>query len=228
METIRLMLVDDHDVVRTGLRTFLETQGGMQVVAEANSGEAAIRLAQEHSPQVIVMDITMSGMDGMEATRQIKAFCPECKVLALTIHADEQYFFQMLAAGAEGYVTKQVAAEELVEAIRAVAAGNVYLQPALASWLLKDYRRLLSRSADRRLSEAGNSHAGGLEVLSRRELQVLECVAQGMTSVQIGEALEISPKTVARHRERIMGKLNMHSSAELVRFAIRTGLVDND
>ena len=228
MEIIRLMLVDDHDVVRTGLKTFLETQAGMQVVAEANSGEAAIRLAQEHSPQVIVMDITMSGMDGMEATRQIKALCPECKVLALTIHADEQYFFQMLAAGAEGYVTKQVAAEELVEAIRAVAAGNVYLQPALASWLLKDYRRLLSHSVDRRLAEAGNSHTSGLEVLSRRELQVLECVAQGMTSVQIGEALEISPKTVARHRERIMGKLNMHSSAELVRFAIRTGLVDNN
>lgn len=228
MEIIRLMLVDDHDVVRTGLKTFLETQGGMQVVAEANSGEAAIHLAQEYSPQVIVMDITMSGMDGMEATRQIKALCPECKVLALTIHADEQYFFQMLAAGAEGYVTKQVAAEELVEAIRAVAAGNVYLQPALASWLLKDYRRLLSQSIDRRSAEGGNTHTSGLEVLSRRELQVLECVAQGMTSVQIGEALEISPKTVARHRERIMGKLNMHSSAELVRFAIRTGLVDND
>ena len=228
MEAIRLMLVDDHDVVRTGLKTFLETQSGLQVIAEANSGEAAIRLAQELSPQVIVMDITMAGMDGMEATRQIKALCPECKVLALTVHADEQYFFQMLAAGAEGYVTKQVAAEELVEAIQAVAAGNVYLQPALASWLLKDYRRLLSQTLDRRHLETGNSHASGLEVLSRRELQVLECVAQGMTSVQIGEALEISPKTVARHRERIMGKLNMHSSAELVRFAIRTGLVNND
>lgn len=228
MEAIRLMLVDDHDVVRTGLKTFLETQSGLQVVAEANSGEAAIQLAQELSPQVIVMDITMAGMDGMEATRQIKALCPECKVLALTVHADEQYFFQMLAAGAEGYVTKQVAAEELVEAIQAVAAGNVYLQPALASWLLKDYRRLLSQTIDRRHLEADNSHASSLEVLSRRELQVLECVAQGMTSVQIGEILEISPKTVARHRERIMSKLNMHSSAELVRFAIRTGLVNND
>lgn len=228
METIRLMLVDDHDVVRTGLKTFLETQSGLQVVAEAKSGEAAIRLAQELNPQVIVMDITMAGMDGMEATRQIKALCPDCKVLALTVHADEQYFFQMLAAGAEGYVTKQVAAEELVEAIQAVAAGNVYLQPALASWLLKDYRRLLSQSHDRRFVESGNSQTAGLETLSRRELQVLECVAQGMTSVQIGEALGISPKTVARHRERIMGKLNMHSSTELVRFAIRTGLVDND
>jgi DNA-binding NarL/FixJ family response regulator len=227
METIRLMLVDDHDVVRTGLKTFLESQGGLQVVGEANNGETAIRLAQELTPQVIVMDITMSDMDGMVATRQIKMLRPECKVLALTVHADEQYFFQMLAAGAEGYVTKQVAAEELVEAIRAVAAGNVYLQPALASWLLKDYRRLLSQSFDRRHAETNNSAANGLEVLSRRELQVLECVAQGMTSVQIGESLGISPKTVARHRERIMGKLSMHNSAELVRFAIRTGLVDN-
>jgi two-component system response regulator NreC len=228
METVRLMLVDDHDVVRTGLKTFLETQGGMEVVAEAKSGQAAIQLAQELAPQVIVMDITMADMDGMEATRQIKALCPDCKVLALTVHADEQYFFQMLAAGAEGYVTKQVAAEELVEAIWAVAAGNVYLQPALASWLLKDYRRLLSQTVDRRHLEAGSSPTDGLEVLSRRELQVLERVAQGMTSVQIGETLAISPKTVARHRERIMGKLKMHSSTELVRFAIRTGLVDND
>jgi two-component system response regulator NreC len=228
MEPIRLMLVDDHEVVRTGLRTFLETQSGLEVIAEAESGEAAIQLAKELAPHVIVMDITMAGMDGLEATRQIKALRPECKVLALTVHADEQYFFQMLAAGAEGYVTKQVAAEELVEAIRAVAAGNVYLQPALASWLLKDYRRLLSQAGDRRLLESGGSHASGLEVLSRRELQVLECVAQGMTSIQIGEVLGISPKTVARHRERIMGKLNMHSSAELVRFAIRTGLVSND
>ena len=226
METIRLMLVDDHDVVRTGLKTFLDTQDGMQVIAEADNGEAAIQLAKELAPQVIVMDITMAGLDGMEATRQIKAVRPECKVLALTVHADEQYFFQMLAAGAEGYVTKQVAAEELVEAIRAVAAGNVYLQPALASWLLKDYRRLLSQTAHRHPAEAEKNQTPGLEILSRRELQVLECVAQAMTSVQIGEALEISPKTVARHRERIMGKLNMHSSAELVRFAIRTGLVD--
>jgi two-component system response regulator NreC len=228
METIRLMLVDDHEVVRTGLKIFLETQSGLEVIAEAESGEAAIQLAKELVPHVIVMDITMAGIDGLEATRQIKMLRPECKVLALTVHADEQYFFQMLAAGAEGYVTKQVAAEELVEAIRAVAAGNVYLQPALASWLLKDYRRLLSQAGDRHLLDPGGSHTTGLEVLSRRELQVLECVAQGMTSVQIGEVLEISPKTVARHRERIMGKLNMHSSAELVRFAIRTGLVSND
>ncbi len=227
MGIIRLMLVDDHDVVRTGLKSFLQTQSGFEIIAEANSGDMAVQLAQSETPDVIVMDIAMPGMDGLEATRQIKACCPECRVLALTIHADQQYFFEMLAAGADGYVTKQVAAEELVEAIRAVAAGHVYLQPALASWLLQDYRRLLMQApapAEKKAGEA--AHQDGLAALSRRELQVLECVAQGMTSVEIGETLEISPKTVSRHRERIMGKLNMHSSAELVRFAIRTGLID--
>jgi len=224
-EEITLMLVDDHDVVRTGLKTFLETQSGFKVVAEADSGEEALRLANETHPDVVVMDITMPNMDGLEATRRIKETHPASRVLALTVHADEQYFFQMMAAGADGYVTKQAAAEDLVEAVRAVAAGLVFLQPTLASWLLKDYRRLLTQSPQPSpVSES--EHDYGLAVLSKRELQVLECVAQGMTSIQIGEALDISPKTVARHRERIMGKLNMHTSAELVRFAIRTGLID--
>jgi two-component system response regulator NreC len=227
MEEITLMLVDDHDVVRTGLKTFLDTQSGLKVVAEAGSGEAALQLANEIHPDVVVMDITMPRMDGLEATRKIKETCPNCRVLALTVHADEQYFFEMMAAGADGYVTKQAAAEDLVEAIRAVAAGLVYLQPALASWLLKDYRRLLAQPPPPSPVHE-NEHNAGLDVLSKRELQVLECVAQGMTSIQIGEALDISPKTVARHRERIMGKLNMHSGAELVRFAIRTGLIDVD
>lgn len=228
MKEIRVMLVDDHDVVRTGLRTFLQTQDGLQVVAEAGGGQEALKLAHQYLPDVVIMDITMPEMDGLEATRQIKELCPECKVLALTVHADKQYFFQMLAAGAEGYVTKQVAADELVGAIRSVAAGNVYLQPALAAWLLEDYRRLLSRGGaiPGAHGEEGE-HQNRLENLSRRELQVIECVAQGLTNTQIGEALGISPKTVARHRERIMDKLNMHSSAELVRFAIRNGLIDS-
>lgn len=227
MTTIRLMLVDDHDVVRTGLKAFLQTQSGLDVVAEADNGEQAVQLAQSQKPDVVLMDIAMPEMDGLEATRQIKAHCPESRVLALTVHADQQYFFEMLAAGADGYVTKQVAAEELVEAIRAVAAGHVYLQPALASWLLDDYRRLLTQvpSAAEKMAEDA-ARQDGLAALSKRELQVLECVAQGMTSVEIGQALQISPKTVSRHRERIMGKLDMHSSAELVRFAIRTGLID--
>jgi two-component system response regulator NreC len=227
MDEIRLMLVDDHDVVRTGLRSFLETQSGLKVVGEASSGELAIRTAEQIQPDVIVMDITMPLMDGLEATRRLKVLCPDCKVLALTVHEDKQYFFEMLAAGAAGYVTKQAAAEDLVAAIRAVAGGQVYLQPTLARWLLDDYRRLLNQlTADGRSALNEETGDKALEVLSDRERQVLELVADGFTNPQIGEQLGISFKTVARHRERIMNKLNLHSSAELVKFAIRTGLID--
>lgn len=226
MNTIRLMLVDDHDIVRTGLRSYLETQEGIQVVAEAGSGLEALQRAKECKPDLVVMDITMEGMDGLEATRQLKILFPDCKVLALTIHEDKQYLFEMLLAGASGYVTKQVAADELVNAIRCVAAGNVYLQPALARWLLEDYRRLLSQSPQElHPSALERSVARDLDVLSRRERQVLEAVASGLTNSEIGARLGISPKTVARHRERIMHKLNLHSSTELVKFAIRTGLI---
>lgn len=227
MDPIRLMLVDDHDIVRTGLKSFLETQEGLLVVAEASGGQEAIDKAKETQPDVIVMDITMPEMDGLEATRRLKELDESLFVLALTVHEDKQYLFEMLSAGASGYITKQVAAEELVTAIRCVALGNVYLQPALASWLLDDYRRLLNQTPpnERRFSNQDEAERG-LDVLSKRELEVLEAVAEGYTNNQIGEQLGISPKTVARHRERIMHKLNLHSSTELVKFAIRTGLID--
>lgn len=224
---IRLMLVDDHDVVRTGLRSFLETQPGMKVVAEARNGEDALRRAAEVHPQIVLMDITMPGMDGLESTRQLKSLMPECLVLALTVHEDKQYFMEMMGAGASGYVTKQAAADELVAGIRAVAAGNVYLQPALARWLLEDYQRLARQVGiqPRRHTEEAGEDVVSLDTLSARERQVLELVAQGLNNQQIGERLHLSHKTVARHRERIMGKLNMHSRTELVKFAIRTGLI---
>ena len=227
MDTITLMLVDDHDVVRTGLRSFLETQPGMQVVAEARDGNEAVQRAQETRPNIILMDITMPNMDGLEATRQIKALCPDSLVLALTVHEDKQYFMEMLAAGASGYITKQTAADELVAAIRAVAAGNVYLQSALARWLLEDYQRLARQAGApaRHATEPRNEGLVGLDILSARELQVLELVAQGLNNEHIGGRLDLSPKTIARHRERIMHKLNMHSRTELVKFAIRTGLI---
>ena len=227
MDNIRLMLVDDHEVVRTGLKTFLDGQQGMNVVAEASSGELALQLALEVKPDVVVMDISMPNMDGLETTRRMVISCPECRVLALTVHTDKQYFFEMLAAGALGYVTKQAAAEDLVSAINAVAQGQVYLQPALARWLLEDYRRLASQSQPSAFGDTEElpPHKD-LETLSKREQQVLELVAQGLTNTQIGETLGISPKTVARHRERIMGKLDLHSCAALVKFAIRTGLID--
>ncbi len=221
---VRVMLVDDHEVVRVGLRSYLEAQTDFEVVAEAGNGEEALALAQQVLPDVIVMDITMAGMDGLEATRRLKALCPPCKVLALTVHTDEQHFFEMLAAGADGYLTKQAAADDLVEAIRTVAMGHSYLQPALASWLLTEYRRLRSRCREGAQAEEGKS-LPGLQTLSRREMQVLEYIAQGMTSADIGQALGISPKTVSRHRENIMRKLNLHSSVELVRFAIRAGVI---
>lgn len=226
MNTIRLMLVDDHDIVRTGLKTFLETQEGLQVVAEARGGEVAIRLALEALPDVVIMDISMPDMDGLVSTRKLKEQLPDCHVLALTVHEDKQYLFEMLAAGASGYITKQAAAEELVEAIHAVANGNVYLQPALARWLLEDYRRLLVQASSAPPVTEGHPAGKGLEVLSERELQVLELIALGLTNPQIGAQLGISHKTVARHRERIMNKLDLHSSTELVKFAIRTGLID--
>lgn len=226
MDTITIMLVDDHDVVRTGLRSYLETQQGFQVVAEARDGEEAVRLATEIRPQIILMDITMPHMDGLEATRKLKSSCPESLVLALTVHEDKQYFMEMLAAGASGYLTKQAAADELVAAIRAMATGAIYLQPALARWLLDDYQRLTRQSG---MSIQNNAQKGAevvsLDSLSLRERQVLELVGQGLNNDQIGKKLDLSPKTIARHRERIMNKLNMHTRTELVKFAIRTGLI---
>ncbi len=225
-KAIRLILVDDHDVVRTGLKTFLEKQPGIQVIGEAGNGDQAIAIAKELDPDVIVMDITMPGMDGLEATRRIKGFCPDCRVLALTVHEDKQYFFEMLAAGASGYITKQAAADELVAAIRVVAQGHVFLQPALARWLLEDYIRLSgSRGVEYRDQTMESKEKIARPILSKREIQVLELVAQGNTNVTISEKLGISPKTVARHRERIMARLNLHSAAELVKYAIRSGLV---
>ncbi len=225
MNPITVILVDDHDVVRTGLRSFLNTQADVKVVAEARNGEEALLRAQEMHPDLVIMDITMPGMDGLEATRQLKARQPECLVLALTVHEDKQYFMEMLAAGASGYITKQAAADDLVAAIRAVATGQVYLQPALARWLLEDYHRL-AKQEQSQLKPAENGQAVvGLEILSQRERQVLELVGQGWNNQQIGKQLGLSPKTIARHRERIMNKLNMHSRTELVKFAIRTGLI---
>jgi len=228
MSPIRLILVDDHQLVRTGLKTFLETQSDFQVVAEADDGRAAIPLALEMRPDIVIMDITMPEMDGLEATRALKQAWPEALVLALTVHDNKMYFMEMLAAGAAGYLTKQAASDELVQAIRTVAAGNIYLQPALARWLLEDYQRLAAGNLPSNVegqTTRTSTGAIGLEVLSEREREVLELVAQGLSNAEIGARLELSPKTISRHRERIMNRLNLHSRSELVKFAIKTGLV---
>lgn len=226
MTAISVLLVDDHELVRRGLRSFLGNRSDIVIAGEAENGEQALALAQEKKPDVVIMDISMPGMDGMEVTRRLKEECPQCHVLALTVHDDKQYFIEMLSAGASGYVTKQAAADELGAAILAVSAGQVYLQPALARWLLEDYQRLIRDAELNAIQPPADSDLVGLDVLSARESQVLEMVAQGLNNQVIGERLELSPKTIARHRERIMHKLNMHSRTELVKFAIRTGLID--
>ena len=221
----RVMLVDDHDVIRFGLRSFLDTQEGIEVVAEASNGLEAIERAKEINPDVILMDITMPIMDGLTATQHLKQTCPNCHVLALTVHEDKEYFIQMLAAGASGYITKQAASDELVMAIDAVSKGHVYLQPAMARWLLEDYQRLNDGLEEKRPEVL--DHAD-LNILTKRERQVLELVGEGHNNNFIGKELGLSPKTIGRHRERIMKKLNMHSRTELVKFAIRTGLISLD
>ncbi|MBN1450993.1 MAG: response regulator transcription factor [Anaerolineales bacterium] len=227
MDIIKLMLVDDHDVVRTGLCSFLETQPGFEVIAEAKNGLQALEKAKEMLPDIVLMDITMPDMDGIEATLQFKKFYPDCQILVLTVHADKQYFMKMLEAGASGYITKQAAADELVSAIKAVAAGHVYLQPALARWLLEDYQQMAKGVTLPTADETSerDKDAIGLDILSKRERQVLELVGEGLNNHDIGKKLGLSPKTIARHRERVMKKLNMHSRTELVKFAIRTGLI---
>jgi len=214
MDRIKLLLVDDHELVRAGLRMLLKAQPDMELVAEASSGAEAIELAQLHRPDVVLMDITMPGMDGMEATRRLNACCPEIAVLALTIHEEEEYFFQMLEAGAAGYVPKRAAPEELLHAIQTVHWGDVFLHSSVAQVLVKDY-----------LQHRKNEEKTDLSLLTQREEQVLTLIADGLTNKQIGEELGISPRTVARHRDNITKKLNLSSRAELTRYAIQQGLI---
>jgi two-component system response regulator NreC len=212
---IRLLLVDDHAVVRTGLRMLLEDQGGMEIVGEAGTAREALEAVEALSPDVVLMDIGLPDISGIEAARSIKACRPETAVVALTIHEDQEYFFKMLDAGATGYVPKRAAAEELIQAIETAAAGEVYLYPSLAKLLVKDY--LSSETAER-----GRQ---ALDGLTAREQEVLTLLADGLSNPEIAEQLTISPKTVARHRENIMQKLNLHSRSELVKYAIRKGII---
>jgi two-component system response regulator NreC len=212
---IRLLLVDDHEVVRTGLRMLLESAGGVEIVGEAGTARDALEMVGEIRPDVVIMDIGLPDMTGIEAAREIKARRPETSIVALTIHEDQEYFFKMLEAGATGYVPKRAAPEELLTAIEAAAAGEVYLYPSLAKFLVKDY---LSQEPQFKATRA-------LDGLTGREQEVLAQLAEGASNAAIGEALGISPKTVARHRENIMRKLNLHSRSELVKYAIRKGII---
>ena len=213
---IRLLLADDHAVVRSGLRLLLEAQPDMAIIGEAENGADAIRRAAELAPDVVLMDIEMPGMNGIEATRRIKAQAPATAVLALTMYEDDQYFFEMLRAGAAGYVPKRAAPDELVSAIRAVSRGEVFLYPSLAGRLVQDY--LQRRSVEEQAPPA--------DELTPREQEVLTLIAQGLSNNEISDQLVISAKTVDRHRENIMRKLNLHNRVDLVKYALRKGLID--
>jgi two-component system response regulator NreC len=217
MSPIRLLLVDDHAVVRAGLRMLLSADPEMEIVGEAENGAQALRLAQEVAPDVMLMDISMPDMNGIEATRRIKELCPDVAVLALTMHEDDQYFFEMLAAGASGYVPKRAAPNDLLAAIRAVRSGGVFLFPSLARVLVSDYLQRAGQQGD-----AGRP----FDVLTEREREVLTLIGQGLTNQAIADQLVISVKTANRHRENIMAKLNLHSRVELVRYAIEKGLIE--
>jgi two-component system, NarL family, response regulator NreC len=212
--TIRLLIVDDHAVVRSGLKMLLENERDVEIVGEASSASEAMEAALRLKPNVILMDIGLPDLSGIDATREIKKRISDVSIVALTIHEDEEYFFRMLEAGASGYVPKRAAPEELITAIRAAATGQVYLYPSLAKLLVRDFLDG-GRAPDEQTSSD----------LTDREQEVLTYLAEGANNSEIAGALVISPKTVARHRENIMRKLNLHSRAELVRYAIRKGII---
>ncbi|MCC6190960.1 MAG: response regulator transcription factor [Anaerolineales bacterium] len=212
--TIRLLLVDDHAVVRSGLRMLLESEPNLEIVGEAGAAQDALRLVELLQPDLVLMDIGLPDASGIDTTLAIKQRWPAVAVVALTIHEDEEYFFRMLHAGASGYVPKRAAPEELLTAVRTAAAGEVYLYPSLAKLLVQDF-----------VAGARPAQAEALSGLTEREQEVLAYLAEGSSNLEIAEALTISPKTVARHRENIMAKLNLHSRTDLVKYAIRKGII---
>jgi two-component system response regulator NreC len=215
MSDIRVVLADDHVVLRAGLRALLEAEMGIEVVGEASTGDEAVDLARELEPTIVVMDLSMPGSGGLEATRRIVALGLATRVLVLTMHAEEEYLVPVLEAGASGYLTKTTADRSLIEAIRVVARGEVFLPPQATKLLLREYRAVGS----------GEGASDPLHQLSTREQEVLALTAEGFTSKEIGEKLFISPKTVDTYRSRIMEKLGLNHRAELVRFALRAGLL---
>ena len=208
---IRLLLVDDHQVVRSGLRMLLGNESDVEIVGDAGTGREALEAVRQFAPNVVLMDIGLPDLSGIDATRMIKQINPEVAVVALTIHEDEEYFFKMLQAGVNGYVTKRAAPEELLTAVRTAIEGGVYLSPSLAKLLVKDY--------------LAGEHPDNLDGLTEREQEILAHLAEGASNEAIADTLNISQKTVSRHRENIMRKLNLHSRADLVKYAIRKGII---
>ena len=208
---IRVLLADDHVVVRQGFRLILERQSDMEIVGEAGNGREAVEMAERLQPDILVMDVAMPELNGIEATRRVARQSPRTRVLALSMHKDSVYVREILRAGARGYLLKDAIDRDLLAAVRAVAIGDGYLSPSVSEAVLSDYRRHVTNPID---------------LLSSREREVLQMIAEGQTNKEIAATLNLSVYTVDAHRGRIMEKLNLHSVNELVRFAVRAGLVD--
>jgi len=210
--SIRILLADDHKITREGLRSLIENQPDMQVVAEAEEGRTAVELARKLAPDLVIMDVSMPDLNGIEATLQISQQSLNVKVIALSMHSDSLFVTEMLKSGARGYLLKDCAFEELANAINAVMNGNTYLSPSISGIVIDDYLH--------RLSKAGSLRA---DALTAREREVLQLLAEGKSTKQIALELHISAKTVETHRRQIMEKLDIHSVAELTKYAIRKG-----
>lgn len=207
----RILLADDHSVVRHGFRRILDAQADLEVVGEVSNGREAVEQATALQPDVVIMDVTMPELNGIEATRRIAESVPRARVLALSMHRDGVYVREILRAGARGYLLKDSSEADLIAAVRAVAQGEGYLSPAISDAVLSDYRKHVTNPID---------------MLTSREREVLQQVAEGKTNKEIASTLNLSVYTVEAHRGKIMEKLNLHSASEMVRFAIRNGLID--
>jgi DNA-binding NarL/FixJ family response regulator len=208
---IRILLADDHVLVRQGFRMILAAQPDMEIVGEAGNGREAVEYAEKLKPDIVIMDVAMPELNGIEATRRLAASLPRTRVLALSMHKDSVYVREILRSGARGYLLKDSADADLLAAVRAVAKGDGYLSPAVSDAVLTDYRRHVTDPID---------------LLTSREREVLQMIAEGKTNKEIAVALNLSVYTVEAHRGRVMEKLNLHSTGELVRFALRNGLID--
>lgn len=215
MKTIRILLADDHTIVRKGLRLLLESNDSFAVVADAADGREAVALADKHSPDVVVMDIAMPGLNGIEAARQITAKLPNTAIVFLSMHSDEGYVLKALKAGARGYLLKDSAEYDLIAAVKAVSEGKAFFSPAISKMLVEDYmRQMQERAVD-----------DSFELLTTREREVLQLLAEGKNNKEVATILNLSLYTVETHRGNIFQKLNLHSGAELILYAIRKGVI---
>ena len=215
MDKIRILIADDHGIVRKGLRLQLEQNEQFRVVGEASDGREAIRLAEELAPHVVIMDIAMPNLNGIEATAQMTKRNPQLRVIILSMHSDESYLTRALGAGAKGYLLKETADLDLCRAVESVAQGKVFFSPAIANTLLEDYMRQLQQ---RGLQDS-------YDLLTDREKEVLQLLAEGKSNKEVATTLDLSPYTAETHRSRIMQKLNLHSSADIVLYAVRKKII---